>query len=253
MNFQNIENRNIILTGALGKLGKEICKILYKNGVNIISLARLKDKQKEDYKSISLISDIYDCDVSKELEFNEVFKKIIKKYKIIDGLITSTSYRPMKLGLNDTIDNWNKSISQNSTAIFLPCREVGKIMCRQKYGSIINVSSIYGIGSPLKSLYDGTDITTEPDYPFIKGGTIALTKYLASFYAEFNVRVNAIAPGGIFNNQNQAFLTNYSKRVPLGRMATEKDVVNLILFLLSDESSYITGSVIPVDGGWSAT
>ena len=253
MVFKNLENKNIILTGALGKLGKEICKMLYKNGVNIISLARLKGKKEEDYKSISLISDIYDCDVSKEEEFKKSFKKILNEYKKIDGLITSTSYRPMKLGLDDTIENWNKSISQNSTAIFLPCREVGKVMCKQKYGSIINVSSIYGIGSPLKSLYDGTDITTEPDYPFIKGGTIALTKYLASFYAEFNVRVNAIAPGGIFNNQNETFLSNYSNRVPLGRMATEKDVANLIIFLLSEESSYITGTVIPVDGGWSAT
>lgn len=253
MNFQNLENKNIIVTGALGKLGKEICKILYNNGLNIIALARLKDKQEEDYKSISLISDIYDCDVSNESEFNKTFKKILDEYKKIDGLITSTSYRPMKSGLDDTIENWNKSISQNSTAIFLPCREVGRIMCKQKYGSIINVSSIYGIGSPLKSLYDGTDITTEPDYPFIKGGTIALTKYLASFYAEFNVRVNAIAPGGIFNNQNPTFLSNYSKRVPMGRMAIEKEIVNLMLFLLSEESSYITGTVIPVDGGWSAT
>ena len=253
MDFQNLENKNIIVTGALGKLGREICKILNKRGVNIISIARLKNKQPEEFRSISLISDLYDCDVSKELEFNKAFNKILEKYKIIDGLITSTSYRPMKLGLDDTIENWNKSISQNSTAIFLPCREVGKIMCKQNYGSIINVSSIYGIGSPLKSLYDGTNITTEPDYPFIKGGTIALTKYLASFYAEFNVRVNAIAPGGIFNNQNPTFLSNYSKRVPLGRMANEKDIVNLMLFLLSEESSYITGSVIPVDGGWSAT
>ena len=76
MDFQTLENKNIIVTGALGKLGKEICKILYKKGVNIISIARLKDKQIEDYKSISLISDIYDCDVSKELEFNKAFNKI---------------------------------------------------------------------------------------------------------------------------------------------------------------------------------
>ena len=159
----------------------------------------------------------------------------------------------MKLGLEDSIDNWNKSISKNSTAIFLPCKEVGKFMCEKNSGSIINVSSIYGLGAPLKSLYKNTTITTEPDYPFIKGGTIALTKYLASFYGEYNVRVNAIAPGGIYNNQEKAFLKNYSERIPLGRMATEEDVSNIIIFLLSDLSSYITGTVIPIDGGWSAT
>ena len=86
-----------------------------------------------------------------------------------------------------------------------------------------------------------------------KGGTIALTKYLASFFAEYNVRVNAIASGGIYNNQEDNFLQNYSKRVPLKRMASEKDISNMIEFLISDNSAYVTGTVIPVDGGWSAT
>tara|TARA_A100001035_G_C27730252_1_gene476423 strand:+ start:367 stop:1128 length:762 start_codon:yes stop_codon:yes gene_type:complete len=253
MNKKKSKDKNIIITGALGKLGRKVCKILNKSDFNIIALGRLLNKKKDEYKDLELITDLYDCDLSKEVEFKSTLKEILNKWNHIDGLITSTSYRPMKLGLEDSIENWNNSISQNSTAIYLPCKEVGKIMCNQKFGSIINISSIYGLGSPLKALYKGTDITTEPDYPFIKGGTIALTKYLASFYAEFNVRVNAIAPGGIFNNQNEKFLSNYYERVPLGRMATEEDVVNLIKFLLSEDSSYITGAIIPVDGGWSAT
>ena len=247
------KNKNIVVTGALGKLGKKICENLNQSNFNVIALARISNKKENEYSSLASYTNLYHCDVSKESEFKSTLEKVTTKWNHIDGLITCTSYRPMKLGLEDSIENWINSISKNSTAIYLPCKEVGKIMCNQKYGSIINISSIYGLGSPLKALYKGTNITTEPDYPFIKGGTIALSKYLASFYAEYNVRVNAIAPGGIFNNQEEIFLSNYYERVPLGRMANEQDVVNLIKFLLSDDSSYITGTVIPVDGGWSAT
>ena len=126
-------------------------------------------------------------------------------------------------------------------------------MCKQGFGSIVNISSIYGLGSPLKSLYHGSNLLTEPDYPFLKGGTIALTKYLASFFAEFNVRVNAIAPGGVFNNQPDSFVSNYNSRIPMGRMASGLDIANAVNYLLSDQSSYVTGVVLPVDGGWSAT
>ncbi len=248
-----LKNKNILVTGALGKLGKKVCERLNKNDANVIAMARLKNKVKNDYSFIEKTTDLYDCDLSNEEIFKRKLAIIKSKFHSIDGLVTCTSFRPMKLGLEDSIDNWNKSISKNSTAIFLPCKEVGKLMCEQNSGSIINVSSIYGLGAPLKSLYKNTTITTEPDYPFIKGGTIALTKYLASFYGEYNVRVNAIAPGGIYNNQEKAFLKNYSERIPLGRMASEEDVSNLIIFLLSDLSSYITGTVIPIDGGWSAT
>ena len=249
----NLKGKTIIVTGALGKLGKHICASLAESEAIVLALARFNNKEKKEIESIKLVSNLYDCDVSDEKQFLSILKEIQDQYKVIDGLVTSTSYRPMKLGLDDSIENWIDSISKNSTAIYLPCKAIGKIMCAQKLGSIVNISSIYGLGAPLKSLYKGTNLLTEPDYPFLKGGTIALTKYLASLYGEHNVRVNAIASGGIYNNQPEQFLSNYSQRVPLGRMGSEKDIANLIKYLLADESSYISGSVIPVDGGWSAT
>lgn len=248
-----LKDKTIIVTGALGKLGQNLCKNLHNSNASVIAIARLKNKKKELVKKISSFCDLYDCDVSNEEEFKEIIVQIKSKYKEINGLVTTTSFRPMKLGIDDSIENWIDSVSKNSAAIFIPCRCVGKIMCKQKLGSIVNVSSIYGLGAPLPNLYKGTDLKTEPDYPFIKGGTIALTKYLASFFGEYNVRVNVITPGGIFNNQPEIFLGNYSKRVPLQRMAFEDEVSNTISFLLSDQSTYITGATIPIDGGWSAT
>ncbi len=254
MSFENyLEDKIIIVTGALGKLGQNLCNNLNNANANVIGIGRLKNKNKELIKKISSFCDLYDCDVSNELDFKNIISQIKKKYKKIDGLVTATSFRPMKLGLDDSIKNWTESISINSSAIFIPCRCIGKIMCNQKFGSIVNVSSIYGLGAPLPNLYEGTDLKTEPDYPFIKGGTIAFTKYLASFFGEYNVRVNVITPGGIFNNQPEVFLNNYSKRVPLQRLAFEDEVSNSIIYLLSDHSTYITGATIPIDGGWSAT
>jgi len=114
------------------------------------------------------------------------------------------------------------------------------------------VSSIYGIVAPDMNIYEGSDFETEPDYPFTKGGTIMFSKYLASYYANRKVRVNCIAPGGFYNNQPEPFLTKYTEKTPLGRMANHDDMKGVALFLASRASEYITGCVIPVDGGWTA-
>ena len=106
--------------------------------------------------------------------------------------------------------------------------------------------------APDMNIYNGLDFETEPDYPFIKGGIISFSKYLSSYYAKSNVRVNCISPGGFFNNQPELFLKNYISKTPLGRMANHDDMKGIALFLASDASSYITGSTIPVDGGWTA-
>ena len=101
------------------------------------------------------------------------------------------------------------------------------------------------------SIYDGSDFETEPDYPYKKGGMNMFSKYLASYYANKNVRVNIISPGGFFNDQKQPFLDNYTKKVPMKRMAYHNDLKGVAVFLASDASSYITGNNIFVDGGFN--
>ena len=101
-------------------------------------------------------------------------------------------------------------------------------------------------------LYKDVNFITEPDYPYVKSGSIGLSKYLSSYYAAKNVRVNVIAPGGVFNNQPKEFLDKYNEIVPMGRMAEAQDIVGAAIFLASDASQYVTGIVLPVDGGWSS-
>jgi NAD(P)-dependent dehydrogenase (short-subunit alcohol dehydrogenase family) len=125
-------------------------------------------------------------------------------------------------------------------------------MKTKEFGSLINMASIYGIQGPDFTVYEGTNMTNPVGYAAIKGGIINLTKYLASYYGQFKIRVNSVSPGGVFDNQPPAFVTNYEKKVPLKKMALPDDIAPSIVFLLSNEASYITGHNLIVDGGWSA-
>ena len=127
-------------------------------------------------------------------------------------------------------------------------------MIKQNYGNIISMASIYGFSAPKFEIYEGTDMTMPVEYAAIKGAIINLTKYLASYLGKYNIRANAVSPGGVFNNQPEKFIKAYSKNVVLGRrMANQDDIVGALLFLLSDASKHITGQNIIVDGGWTIT
>lgn len=124
-------------------------------------------------------------------------------------------------------------------------------MKKQKSGVIINIASIYGVLGPNFSVYEGTEMTMPVEYSMIKGGIINFTRYLSTYLAPYNIRVNAISPGGIFNNQPKSFVEKYKEKVPLGRMGTPSDIVGTVIFMVSDASEYITGQNIMVDGGLS--
>lgn len=121
-------------------------------------------------------------------------------------------------------------------------------------GVILNLGSIYGHIGPRFSIYEGTEMNSAPVYPLIKGGIHTFTKYLASYLGSYNIRVNCIAPGGVKDEstQNQIFIQNYEKITPLKRMGCPDDIIGPVLFLCSDASSYVTGVILFVDGGWTA-
>jgi len=123
---------------------------------------------------------------------------------------------------------------------------------KQNYGNIIFMASIYGFSAPKFEIYEGTEMTMPVEYAVIKGGIINLTKYLASYLGKYNIRVNAISPGGVFNNQPKEFVEKYCKYVKLGnKMANVNDLTGVLIFLVSNASKYITGQNIVADGGWS--
>ena len=125
-------------------------------------------------------------------------------------------------------------------------------MAKRGSGAIVNVASIYGMRAPRLQIYNDTDLGTPPAYTAIKAGLINYSRQLASFYADKGVRVNCVSPGGVFNQQDEVFLENYANIVPIGRLAAAVEIAGPVLFLCSDDASYITGVNLPVDGGWTA-
>ena len=131
-------------------------------------------------------------------------------------------------------------------------REISRVMVNQKSGVIVNIASIYGFMAPRFELYENASFTSPVEYSAIKGGLLSLTKYLASYLGKHDIRVNAISPGGVYDNQPESFVTQYSKKTVIGnRMAESDDLTGALVFLLSNASKYITGQNIVVDGGWS--
>jgi NAD(P)-dependent dehydrogenase (short-subunit alcohol dehydrogenase family) len=153
-------------------------------------------------------------------------------------------------------ETWREVMQVNLDGLFFVAQQVGKRMAERGRGSIIQISSIYGVVGPDQRIYEGSDymglsINTPPVYSASKAGVIGLTKYLATYWAGKGVRVNTLTPGGVESGQNDRFQRQYSQRVPLGRMAHEREMVGAAIFLASDASQYITGHNLIVDGGLS--
>ena len=265
--MKNLNNKIVILTGGLGLLGKSIAESLAKDNAKVIMLdVKNKNEIKKinDFKLINHNLIYFKCDVTKINSLKKIEKKISNKFDKIDVLINAAAITDAvekkpdpKLSKfeNFPLKAWNKSIKANLNSMFLCSQVFGKAMIKQKKSSIINISSTYGIVGPDQKIYvrkkTGQTFYKNPAYPTAKGAVISFTKYLAAYWGQKGVRVNSISPGGIENKQSKAFIKKYSHKTLLGRMAKTKDIVGVVKFLCSNESDYITGSNIVVDGGWT--
>ena len=160
----------------------------------------------------------------------------------------------MKKGYRDDAETFAESMKVNATGLFVITRAFGDLMAEQGSGSIINVGSIQGMIGPDPFIYRGTEMSGwYPDYFFHKGGIINFTRFIASYYGQKNIRCNCISPGGFLTEKMpEAFVRQYSEKTVLGRLASGTDLMGVIIFLASDASAYITGTNIPVDGGYTA-
>ena len=246
----NLENKNIVITGGNGFLGSQITdSLLYeKANVYIIDINNPKKKKSAKY---------FKSDITNEKHLKEILKFFkLKKIKI-DVLINNAAidYPPLKSKKNnfklEAFPNklWDKDISVSLKGSYLCTKVFGSYMSKFKKGSIINVSSDLGIIAPDQRIYKNSGFVKPVTYSVVKHGIIGLTKYTASYWGKKNIRCNAIAPGGIYNNQNSSFVKKINQLIPLGRMAKKNEYNGLILFLCSDLSSYMTGSVVVADGG----
>lgn len=251
----SLKGKCAVVIGGAGKIGFPMSEALAEAGADVCVVSTQEQSYFTAAKKLQdqgLRAEGFQMDQSKEESIKICFNQIKDKFKTPDILVNCGVERPMKKYFEDSVESWDRSMAVNARGLFLTCRVFGKAMQEQGVGSIINVSSIYGTVAPDKHLYEGTDIhQTEPDYPYTKGGMNMFSKYLASFFAKDKVRVNCISPGGFFNNQREPFLSQYNRKVPMGRMAYHDDLKGVTVFLASDASSYITGAIIPVDGGFT--
>jgi NAD(P)-dependent dehydrogenase (short-subunit alcohol dehydrogenase family) len=242
----SLKDKIVVITGSNGLLGRTIINSLREEGVTAIGADIQFDNQTEHD---------FIMDITNEISVRELAEKIVTKYGRIDGWLNNAYPRTddWDKKLEDvTLESWRANIDMHLNGYFLCCQIVLMQMKKQGYGSLINMSSIYGVVGPDFTIYEGTNMTMPVAYSAIKGGLVNLTRYLSAYYGPYQVRVNCVSPGGIFNNQPQSFIDNYNKKVPLRRMGNAKDIFASIYFLLADESSYITGHNLIVDGGWTA-
>ena len=245
-----MKNKNIIITGGSGLLGTQFVESVSKLGANVILVDIKKPIKVPKGVSVEI------ADTTNPKSINKLVKKLVKKYKTIDALVNNAYPRNKSYGKKFeevTNKDFLENVGSNLGGYFTMSQEVAKIMMKQKFGTIIFMCSIYGFKAPRFEIYDGTPMTMPVEYAAIKGGILNLTKYLASYLGPYGIRVNAISPGGVFNNQPIEFVKKYESFVKLNpkRMANQRDIANTLMFLLSDTSSYITGQNIVVDGGWT--
>ncbi|QQL50841.1 oxidoreductase [Mucilaginibacter ginkgonis] len=241
----SVKDKVVVVTGGNGLLGQQIVMSLRAEGATVISADIHFNKITEN----DVVVDITNKDT-----IEECIASIYSKYGRLDGWVNNAYPRTQDWGnkLEDiAFESWRSNVDMHLNGYFLCCQLVLKAMKQQGFGSLINMSSIYGLVGPDFSVYEGTEMTMPAAYAAIKGGLTNLTRYLASYYGPAQVRVNTVSPGGIFNNQPTEFVAKYESKVPMKRMGSPKDIVAAVHYLLSDEASYVTGHNLIVDGGWS--
>ena len=252
-NLFSCKDKVALVTGGLGLIGREIVRGLNDFGASVC-VADINEQPIKGLKNRAAVN-FQPLDITSEDSIRQTLEAVIKQFKKIDILVNCAYPRTSDWGArfeNVSFDSWKVNVNSHLGGYFLCCQKVAEHMKRQGNGSIINFASIYGIVAPYFSIYEGSTMTMPVAYSAIKGGIIALSKYMATYYAKDNIRVNCISPGGIFDKQTDSFVEKYAAKTPLGRMGTPEDMVGALLYLASDASSYVTGHNLIVDGGWTA-
>jgi NAD(P)-dependent dehydrogenase (short-subunit alcohol dehydrogenase family) len=265
----SVKNKTVIVTGGLGQLGRQFTLALLDHDAQVVIFDVAADKQTmiDRFGDRAFDSNLMavPVDITNRKSLEEGLRQVNDKWGRPDALINNAALDSppnASAGENGPFEqypeaSWDKIMDVNVKGTFLCCQVIGANMAEAGRGSIVNISSIYGLVSPDQSLYEyrrasGVPFFKPVAYSASKSALFNLTRYLATYWAGRNVRVNTVTFAGVFNNQDEEFLEKYCARIPIGRMANEDEYNGAIIFLLSNASSYMTGSNLVIDGGWTA-
>jgi NAD(P)-dependent dehydrogenase (short-subunit alcohol dehydrogenase family) len=268
-NLFDLTGRVAIITGGLGQLGQRFALALATYGAKVclvdicdyrIGKSNLIDEAIEKGWVFSFKADVTDKE-----SLEKIAKRIEQEIGSISILINNAAIdAPPGAAASENVpfedyslDSLYKMIDVNIVGTFICCQVFGKMMASNGIGSIINISSIYGLLSPNQTIYEykrknGEKWFKPVGYSVTKSAILNFTRYLATYWATSGVRVNTLSPAGIFNNQDEEFLKAYCSHIPIARMADANELNGAIVFLSSDASSYMTGANLVIDGGWTA-
>jgi len=263
----DLSNRVIVVAGGAGQIGFSFCEILADAGAKIaiadIDTEMATQKRAQLDTTLASRMNIYKLDVSQKTEVLTLFEKVREDLGGIYGLINCFHFKGNTRKLDATSnffagfsdypeEAWDLVHDVNLKGSFFMSQAAVPHFKRNGSGVIVNISSTYGNVSANKHIYGDSGINSPVAYATSKAALINLTRYLATHLADENIRANCLSPGGVFNNQSEDFLTNYTSLTPLKKMADANDYQGAILFLMSDASKYMTGANLVVDGGWTA-
>ena len=252
--MEDLKNKVVVITGARRGMGKADALLFAEKGAKVV----VSDISQEDCQKV--VDQIekkggqaiaVKCDVSKKEEVDNLFRKTIEKFGRVDVLVNNAGICEFKPFIDLTEEEWDRTLDINLKGYFLCAQAAAKEMAKQKSGVIVNIASV-AMGQV------GVGFTNIVHYCASKGGIAAMTEAMALELAPYNIRVNAIAPGMIETpmldpiKQDPKAMEGILARVPLSRMGKPEEIADLVVFLASDKSSYITGSIVVIDGGWLA-
>ena len=254
----SVKDRVVIVTGAAGKLGQAFTRSLAEAGARVAGIDVAPVAESMSVKG-------FKCSITDGGELADMLAHLEADWGTPHGLVNAAAVdAPPNAPLEENGPfetypraSWDRIMEINVTGMMLCCQVFGAAMAREGRGSIVNVASIYGMVSPDQALYQyrrdrGETFFKPITYSVSKSAVYNMTRYLAAYWGNRNVRVNTVTFGGVFANQEQAFLEGYRRKVPLGRMADLNEYNGVVRFLLSDAASYVTGSNLVADGGFTA-
>ncbi len=266
-----LDGKVALVTGSLGLLGREHLRALGAAGAKLVVTDVSDDACRAFAAQLAgegLEALGRGCDVTRKEDLVALREAAEARFGPVDVLVNNAALdekveaRPGASQLeasrfeNLSVETFRRALDVNVTGVFLASQVFGAGMAERGRGSIVNVASTYGLVAPDQSLYrakDGTQLFYKSAaYPTTKGAVLQLTRYLAAYWGERGVRVNALCPGGVENGQSEDFVASYARRTPLARMADRGDYRGAVVFLASDASRYMTGATLVVDGGFTA-